>query len=250
MTYDSIDLSTYNLTVRRISHVPFIPSIESSRVPVANKAYDFRAELGPKTIRLDCIVTGTSISNLVTNLDAISKLLNPQNGSKQLILDVPDARYYNAKLDSMLDWEIVGDKVARGELTFVCADPLGYSTTPTSNNHTIDADPKTVTETTLGGTAYIEPIYTLTAGENLTDVTIKIKNNSTGEEIEWIGSINTGQTLVINVPLWIVYKAGTADMSTVSGQFPRLLPSYANSITVTGFSTTGSLNIAYRNTYL
>jgi hypothetical protein len=227
-----------------------MPAIETNYVPVADKAYDFKAYLRPRAITLDCLVTGTNTTNLVANLDGISRLINPQNGVKTLVLDAPSDRYYNAKPDSAIDWEIIGDKLASGQLRFVCPDPLGYANSATSSNYNINADPKTVSETTVGGTAYIEPVWTLTAGGTLSSVTIKVKNNTTVEEIQWTGSLTVGQTLVINVPLWIVYKVGVASMATVTGQFPRLLPNQANSITVTAFGTTGTMNIAYRNTYL
>jgi len=170
-------------------------------------------------------------------------------GVKHLTLDFPDDRFYKAKLDNPIDWEIITHKLARAELSFICPDPLGYSSSETSSDHNINADPKTVTETT-GGTAYIEPVYTLTAGEALNDVTIKVENTDTGEELQWQGSLANGEKLEIDVGLWIVKKEGVASMADMSGKFPRLLPGFANSIKVTGFGSLGSLNIKYRNTYL
>jgi len=107
----------------------------------------------------------------------------------------------------------------------------------------------TVVETT-GSTASIEPVYTLTAGENLVAVTIKLANVTTDEELQWTGSLANGEVLEIDVPNWIVNKEGAASMATVTGQFPRLAPGAANTLTVTGFSTTGTLNITYRNRFL
>jgi len=249
MIFNAVDLSDYGLTVKKSSLSSFMPPIKTNYIEIADKAYDFRAYLNSRTINLDVLVTGTSKANLISNLDNISKLLNPMEGVKHLTLDFPDDRFYKAKLDNPIDWEIITHKLARAELSFICPDPLGYSSSETSSDHNINADPKTVTETT-GGTAYIEPVYTLTAGEALNDVTIKVENIDTGEEIQWQGSLAITEELEIDVALWIVKKEGTADMADVSGQFPRLLPAINNSIKVTGFSTTGSLNIKYRNTYL
>jgi len=248
--FNIVDLSDYGLIVKQSSLSSFMPGIRTNYVEIADKAYDFRAYLNPRTINLDVLVTGTSKANLISNLDNISRLLNPAEGVKHLTLDFPDDRFYKAKLDSSIDWEIITHKLARAELSFICPDPLAYDNEETSRNVNLDlTDPKTITETT-GGTAYIEPVYTLTAGEDLTDVTIKVENLDTGEELQWEGFLTTGQKLEIDVALWIVKKEGTASMTTISGQFPRLLPAADNSIKVTGFSTSGSLNIKYRNQYL
>lgn len=250
MIFDGTDLSDYGLTVKKLSPASFLPPIKVNHVEIADKAYDFRAYLNPRIIRLDVVVTGTNKANLIGNLDNISKLLNPVEGIKHLILDFPDDRFYKAKPNSPIDWEIVTHKLARAGLGFICPDPLGYSTSETSTPHNIDVAPTTTVTEATEGTAYIEPVYTLTAGDILDTVTIKVKNLDTAEEIQWIGSLAIGQKLTIDVANWIVKKEGAADMADVSGQFPRLLPSASNSITVTGFLTNGSLNIKYRNTYL
>ena len=84
----------------------------------------------------------------------------------------------------------------------------------------------------------------------LADVTIKVECVEAGEELQWTGSLANTEVLVIDVPGWRVRKEGTASMATVTGQFPRLLPASDNQIKVTGFSTTGTLNITYRARYL
>ena len=249
MIFDSVDLSDYGLSVQRSSLSSFMPPIRANYIEIADKAYDCRAYLSPRIIRLAVIVTGTGEVNLISNLDDISKLLNPVNGVKHLTLDFPDDRFYKAKVDNPIDWEIITHKLARAELSFICPDPLGYSTSETESNHSVNADPKTVTETT-GGTAYIEPVYTLTAAEDISPATIKVEAVDIGEELTWAGNLSNGDILIVDVPLWIVKLNGTASMSDVSGQFPRLLPDYNNSVKITGFGSLGSLKIQYRNRFM
>jgi predicted phage tail component-like protein len=249
MNFDSNDLSSYDLTVKKSSISSFLPPIKTSYVDIADKAYDFRAFLQPRLITVDVVVTGTGESDLISNLDAVSKILNPAYGVKKLVLDFPDDRYYNAKVNGPIDWQVVTYKLAMAQIGFVCPDPHGYANSQTDSNHSINADPKTVVETT-GGTAYVEPVYTLTAGENLTSITLKVENINTEEELQWQGSLNDTEELEIDAGLWIVKKEGTADMADASGQFPRLLPDQDNSIKVTGFGSLGSMNIVYRDTYL
>jgi phage-related protein len=95
----------------------------------------------------------------------------------------------------------------------------------------------------------ISPVYVLTAGEVLGAITVKLENVSTDEELQWTGTLTTADELTIDVPNWIVYKNGTASMSGVTGQFPRLQPG-ANSIKVTAMAVTGLMDITYRNTFL
>ena len=249
MIYNGTNLSTYGLTAKITSPSSFMPSIRTSYIEVANKAYDFQAYLNPRVIELECYVTGASEANLISNLDNISLLLSPTAGTQELILDFPDDRYYNAKLNSPIDWNIVHHKLAQSTITFICPDPLGYDNDLTSSDYNIDDDPDTVQEA-VGGTAWVEPIYTLTAGEALTDVTIKVENTDTEEELQWTGSLSNGEELVIDVATWLVTKEGSASMSTVTGQFPRLKPDMTNHIKITAFSNTGTLSISYRNTYL
>lgn len=249
MIYNGTDLSDYDLKAKLVSPASFMPSINNSYIEVADKAYDFQAHLKPRIIELEVYVTGDDEADLISNLDNISLLLSPTEGTKTLVLDFPDDRYYNAKLNSPIDWNIVHHKLALGTLLFICPDPRGYDNDNTSSDFNIDSDPDTVEEA-VGGTAYVDPVYTLTAGEALTDVTIKVENTDTEEELQWTGSLGNGEVLVINTTLFYVTKEGAASMSTVTGQFPRLKPGMTNHIKVTAFSNTGTLNIAYRETYL
>jgi len=249
MKYNGTDLSDYNLTAKIISPASFMPSIRSSYIEVADKAYDFQAFLRPRIIELEVYVTGDNKADLISNLDSISLLLSPTEGTQPLVLDFPSDRYYNAKVNSPLDYQIVHHKLAQGTLIFICPDPKGYATSQTSSDFNVDADPDTVEEA-VGGTAWVEPVYTLTAGEALNAVTIKLENTDTEEELQWTGSLANGEVLVINTETWYVTKEGAASMATVTGEFPRLKPGITNHIKVTAFSTTGTLNLTYRNSYL
>ena len=246
MNFDETDLSTYGLIVKGTSPIPYMPPVGIEHVQVGDKGYDFQAFLEPKIISLDVVI---SSATLESDLDSLSKILNPILGVKKLILDKPDDRYYNAKVSGGFEYQFIGDKIAVGSIQFICPDPMAYDNDETSSDHSITTDPKTVTEAT-GGTGYIEPVYTLTAGEALNDVTIKVENTDTEEEFQWEGSLANTEKLGIDVANWMVEKEGTASMATVSGQFPRLKPGFTNHIKVTGFSTTGTLNIKYRNRYL
>lgn len=245
LSFNDVDLSAYGLTVMSRTASDFAQ--RADYIQLLDGAYPFGAERLAKPISLRVTVVGTSHADLETKLDSIKLVLNERT-TKHLILDTLSDRYFNAQFVSFAG-NYQSPVAFLGDLDFVCPDPLAYGS-EVSHNHALDVeDPKTITETTEG-TGYIKPVYTLTAGEALNDVTIKVECIETGEELQWIGSLTIGQTLEINVATWLVRKADVASMATVTGQFPRLLPDTANRITVTGFGLVGALNITYKNTYV
>lgn len=240
-TFNSVDMFDYDLIVEHHNipdvskHIPYIQ--------LQDTAYSGTAQREPKTLRLDCTILGTDVDDVKSKLDSVIGIID--SGIKQLIVD-GTCRYYNAEFQNR-----TGDKLGinnwRGTLVFLCTNPLAYSTTETSSDFNIDADPKTISET-VGGTAITLPVWTLTAGETLTDVTIKLENVTTGEELQWTGSLADADTLEIDCQYWTVKKNGTSDMN-ITGEFPRLNTG-SNTIKVTGLSTTGTLNITYRDAYI
>ena len=100
---------------------------------------------------------------------------------------------------------------------------------------------------TVGGTGIVDPVITLTADMALGSVTIIVANATTGDTIQWTGSIDDEDVLVFDSEKWLVTLNGTASMSTVTREFITLQPG-ANVITVTGFS--GEVEITHRSRYL
>lgn len=245
-SFNATDLADYNLIVtsaRANALEQLVPFIQ-----LKDKSYSSGIKRKPKLITFDIITTGTSRANLDSNLDDIKKIITTEI-DQQLILDILSDRYIMARLLTFGGRYNAATKF-EGLMEFICVDPLGYSTSLTEQNHDINASPKTVTET-ITGTGFVDPVYVLTAKENLGAITIKLENLTTDEELQWTGSLTTNDELTVNLPLWKVLKNGSASMSTVTGQFPRLKPG-ANSIKVTALysSVAGDLDITYRNTYL
>jgi len=246
LTFNSVDLSTYNLIITYSNIHALFQKVDHTQLE--DLSYGESAKKEPRYIKFEFAVTGTGMANLRDNLDSVKKVIVTKT-TRTLALDTLAGRYFNAQYISMKG-EYKSAQLFVGDMEFKCVDPLAYSTSEISHNHTLDVeDPKTITETT-GGTGYIKPVYTLTAGEALNDVTIKVECIEAGEELQWTGSLANGEELEINVATWLVRKEGVASMATVTGQFPRLLPGTDNRIKVTGFGTAGALNIKYKNTYL
>ena len=243
--FNSVDLSDYGLVVMgaSINRQPQTPNA----LQLHDRAVAGPSGRRPRIIPIRFMVTATTRAQLDTYLDAI-KLAIVTEDEAELRRDTLSGRYWNAVL-AEFDGDYISPIAFSGWMNFQCADPRAYDDTETSSDYNIDADPKTVTEA-VGGTDYARPVYTLTAGENLVDVTIEVESLETGEVIEWTGSLANTEVLEIDTANFLVEKEGAASMATVSGEFPRLMPNQNNRIQVTGFSTTGTLNIKYRDTYL
>jgi predicted phage tail component-like protein len=246
INYNGTDLSTYGLTLKSEMDALAV-ALDYNSVQLPDRSYVSRPQLPPKSLNFEVVVKATTSVLLQTYLDAIRRIC-AQLTDKPLILDVISDRFWEARFTGM-SGQRIAPSVWEGTLSFVADDPLSYSTTQTSSDFSIDADPKTITES-VGGTFRAKPLYTLTAGEALNDITLLVKNVTLDEELSWEGSLSNGERLTIDVPYWIVKVEGTADMADVSGEFPGLVAGQTNYITITGFGSAGSLNIQYRDTYL
>ena len=243
-TFNSVDMNTYGLVVVA-SDIHGLERENESQL-IQDLSWPFRPKSPPKMITLQVAVMATSRAVLKGYLDGIKGFIAtdvPYN----LVLDGLNDRYWLAKVNSF-NGGYRGVSTWIGTIGFQADDPCAYDVSETDSPHLIDADHQTVIETP-GGTAMISPVYTLTAGEELAAVTIKVQNINTDEELQWTGTLTIGQVLEINTDAWTIKKEGVADISTFTGQFPRLQPG-ANQIKVTAFSTTGTLDIKYRNRFL
>jgi len=245
LNFDTNDLSAYGLVLTHGNPQDF-EQISDSQL-IEDTSYSFQPKRPPKPFRLEVAVTAADRATLDGYLDSIKGIIVTETATV-LKFDTITDRYWMAKLVTF-DGGYRAKGYFSGVMVFRADDPMAYDNTETSSDHLINADPDTVEETT-GGTGYILPVWTLTAGENLVAVTIKLENQSTAEEIQWTGSLANGEELEIDTVTWIVKKEGVADMSSVTGVFPRLAPDLLNSIKVTAFSNTGTLNITYRDRWL
>ncbi len=244
--FNGFDLSDYGLVLTHGNPQDFQQLSDSQQIE--DIAYSFNPKHQPMVFRLDVDVIAATRATLDSYLDSIKAIIVTEIAAR-LEFDTIIDRYWMAKLDAF-NGGYRAPGYFSGVMIFRADDPLGYDNTEVSSDHAIDTDPKTVVETP-GGTGYINPVYTLTAKENLGAITIKLENISTDEELQWTGTLTTNDELEIDVANWTVKKNDVDDMDII-GQFPRLAPNTANSIKVTALysSVAGELNITYRNRYL
>ena len=244
LTFNSTDLSTYGVTITRIKDNQ--TSFKRDVTQLDTRAHASNGKREALKIDAEFILIGTSLADVQDKLAGIKRILTAVE-TGELVFDYRSGVYFNAALDE-IDGENLTQKCISGTISFLCADPYGYSTTETDQTDNITTDPKAVT-VTAGGSAKTLPVFTLTAGESLSGP-ISVKNNDTGEELVWDSSMVDTDELEIDTEHWVVKKNGTASMTDVSGQFPRLLPGQDNHIVVTGFGTTGTLQTVFRSRFI
>lgn len=248
LTFDNTDLSAYGLSV--LTSGPSLGIVfEADVIQLPDLALAAQSTKMPKPIALDVVVQGSSRAVLLGYLDSIRKVI-VEREAKALILDTQPDRYWLARFVEM-DGYFMSPLAYAGTISFAADDPAAYGIDPEEDTGLLAITPDPDTEAiVVGGTAYVNPVYTLTAGELLTDVTIKLENVTTVEELQWTGTMANGKALVIDVATWLVTYDGAASMATVTGKFPRLQPGVSNNIKVTNFSDSGTLRVVYRNRYL
>ena len=253
-SFDGVNLSTKGLGLLAPLSKEILTPSRSATVEVLGKpgAYAFPQRFTLRRFNLDCYVQGDSHSDLLSKLQEIASLLNPQKGLKQLLFDTQTDRYYLAKVSKTMVGRIKALD-ADVAVDFVVPDPFPFSTSESSYAQDLTSNPQTYSFG-VGGDAQAVPVYTLTAQAADAAVTATLSSDTRGEAIVWKGSLAIGNTLEIDCDQWVVKKNGAVDMANVSGEFPVLNPG-SNQFTMSGFPISGSspystINHVWRNRYL
>lgn len=248
--FNGIDLYDYGLVVTKHTFHNLDMRFERVQIPGWDGIYTPKSSLRPRLLTLEIAVVADDIDDLQTKLDNIKRTIITRE-TKQLIIQVQDGRYYNAKFEAFPAMEYKGGTLAIGEIDFICPDVYAYDVSETNVSDTINASPFEK-DVTVGGTAFTWPTITLTSpGVIAQGVEIKVENVQTEDELIYTvpaGGLILNDVLLIDCEHWIVYLNGTASMAGVSGRFPYLAVGL-NTMRFTNF-TGGGLLIDYRKRYL
>ncbi len=240
ISFNGIDLSAYGLRIRKRSE-DFNQPIESE--PLTDKSYVFSPLRPGKEISFDVVVAAADLATLNSYMDSIRNVLNLRTAAA-LKIDAITDRYWMAHFTSFPKG-LNTAKTWEGTLMFFCGEPAAYDNTETTgDSHTIDSDPDTFNEV-VGGTAEAWPVWTLTADDAATVVTIT--NSTSGEELEITITLAATDVLEVDTQTMIVKLNGTENMGGVLGRFPGLLPG-TNAFSIAGFS--GTAQAVYRKRYV
>jgi phage-related protein len=245
-TYNAVDPGTYGVRLLDRGE-DLLPAARSYRMalPGRNGEHEFPSDLGLRVFDMKIWCVQASASALATNLDSISQLFDPTQGTKQLIFDLLSTRYYLARVDGT--FQITRRFTVSADLSvrMVCADPLAYATT--QSTPTSASSPLAITPS---GTFKVQPVIDLVCG-NTYSGNIVFTNAATGESLTWNGSVVNTDTIRVECDTFRVRKNGALAMSGLmpGSVFFALLPGVSNSISVTGPTIT-SITATYRARWL
>jgi len=167
-------------------------------MPGRHGVFDFGETVSERKIVISCFIPpGNTDAQFLSKKDEIIEWLNPDNGLCQLILDKEPGRVYEARLTSGFSFDRAVRNSCTFDLEFFCPDPYGYAIT----DETFDfAEVGTFTASRALGNVESFPSYCLQGViPSGTDSYISIITN--GSELKIVGSLASGETLIIDSDL-------------------------------------------------
>lgn len=254
-TYNSLDFSTYGLTVLRF--LPFFSSanVRATNLTLADGSVSAPTKYGTRIFSVPCVVKGTSFTNLKSNLDSIALGLS-QREEQQLIFDIMSDRYWLAKPLGLPDVDILGSSVAKLDIDFVATDPHAYDVTPTTEN--TGSIPGAIAFN-VGGTIEAYPVITIVSDGAC--LSLVVENEAVDKRLEWIAPsggelASTDQVEIDCRPRFQTFSTKlvtesedsfTVRMEGVNGLFPQLSPNVENTLTFTTIG--GTFTIVWNDRY-
>lgn len=238
ITFNGTDLSTFGLELQQIT-APFTQ--EAKFAQLQDKAYLFEAVRPGKVIQLSCIIYADNLTDLLTKIDNINKVIAIKE-PKPLILGHQTDRYWMAQFQQMTG-PFTGIGAYEIELVFFAADPLAYAVDETIYITTLNTDPW-IRTLNVRGTAEASPIYTLTVGSAPYGSKIQFSNQKTSQTLILNQAPSAGDKYVIDTVRWLVLKNGVPAMKVVEGQFPFAKPG-SNTLSLSGAGAGATLKVQY-----
>lgn len=171
-------------------------------------------------------------------LDTIRKNLRKPNGNLDVTRPGMDTRRYIATLDNpetlFADRERTHITICPFHAIFTCLSPFGEDIDYTAQSVSVTASPQ-VDAITNGGTIEAKPVFVFAVNAANTVTVLNIQNDTTGDEIEYSGTVAAGDVFVFDSENLQVLKNSVAVDYT--GVFPKLdVGSNVLRFTVTGTS--------------
>ena len=243
ITFNGTDLSTFGLELQQIV-APITQ--EAKFAQLQDKAYLFEAVRPGKVIQLSCIIYADNLTDLLTKIDNINKVIAIKE-PKPLILGHQTDRYWMAQFQQMTG-PFTGIGAYEIELVFFAADPLAYAVDETIYITTLNTDPW-IRTLNVRGTAEASPVYTLTPQSGPFGDQIIFTNITTGQTLIIDKEPVVGDVIVIDTERWIVTNNSIPIMNLIEGQFPRLKPGN-NSLNISGLGNSPQLKVEYRGRFI
>jgi hypothetical protein len=210
-------------------------------------------------LAINILIQGDDYTDLKTKIDALTLLIDPSNGDKDIVLDNRMDRKWTGRLASAIFDVPAGASSYRTTLNFM-VQPHAEAVSETTQNITVDETPESFTvpaSGTLDGSMTAKPVWLYThTGAIVTSLTLANSTTSQTVKVTGFNIFNTHQ-IRFDAERQIVERSTDGGSSfssimefldTTDKTFPELAPNVSNSCSVTG-STTGTLAITYRARY-
>lgn len=245
LDFGSLDLNdTNNITISKINVKESKP-VTLSNIPKSEGSIAEQAKRKSLTITVEGDIAGSEYDDLRSNLDALRAGL--QNGFQKFTLD--DDRYIMAQLKDFDYSKVVFRGLAQWRATFIAHYPFWLSETLSVSEET----PTSGVGYTVNnpGNAPARVKITITAGGTAISDDIKIQNSTTGEVMQYRGTLASTKALVVDNRVdsddFVVENDGDDDIVNFEGDFITLA-SGDNTIIFTS-AVSATVKIEYRGTY-
>jgi predicted phage tail component-like protein len=256
-TFDGVHSDSLGITVTHIElPTPEIREYEEE-IPGVSGVYDFGTEFGKRMIEIECMVVAFSGAELNTKLRAITKLFNPINGAKKLILDRDLNVAYYAKSAAPITLPRIGS-MSEFTLQLKCTDPFAHQdSTGTSPGQydtglKYDSGLRYMNETsfniTVSPTKFIlgnvgaiptRPVFTFTGSGTNPKISIG------SDYIQYNGTLDN-QAITFDLETYRVLLDGVNVLKNTTGSIDKLELAVGDTeVTFTCTSPSGTLKAAY-----
>lgn len=195
--------------------------------------------LASKTIKVEGMVLGATQTLARTNLDTLNQMINSlmtkSNNEKEMRdLYLFDDRKIKVHLTANAPENKSSLKVYEFSLNFVAPEPYFVSTNYSRVKQTITGT--TTFTVTVAGNAFSRPVISITNNtSNISSLTIE--NLTNGNTISYVGSLVTGNALVIDCDAYTVQNNAVDDIANFTGDLDTILLPGGNELKVTGLAS-------------
>ena len=225
----NLDL-TNNMVVQKLEHDSMpIHDFTIQELARRDKAMIVSSQYTPKKITIEGQIKGDNIDDLEANIDTFKRSI--AGTSITLAIDYASGtRNYTVALNSFtISRESFHINYVPFTLELTATDPMGYGTSYTKSWDGVTTSEYDCTFT-ANGTIYPEPIITVTINTETNMGLLKIKNNTTGDEIQLSMDFSASDEIILSMITNSITVNGTA--VDFIGKIPEFITG-SNSLTAT-----------------
>ena len=237
---NGVGVSDIQVSIAKSVQSFVLPKFHGSVIPIG-KRQNISVRLRGTVVSSDYDALRTAMDNLKNAFDDTSEKKFTTDDDRQLFVQYKTFSYSYRTIRTFVDFSV----------EIIASDPFFYS-------QTLNADTRTPTTTvgytiTNAGNATCRVKVTITApGGAAVTSDCRLANTTTGEALQYNGTIAASKDLVVNnrvdTPDYVVTNDGTSDFANFAGDFITLQPG-ANTIVWTSAVASVQVKLEWRDAY-